>query len=365
MNSSTCSATPQLKPGYTQGSRPINDANRLGLDFESESECFAFDGPIHDVHTHISSVAAAEVFFETADWYGIDRVWTMTGLPNVDALTEVYGPRLKFIAVPDFANRDQDLNTFTSSFLSDLEGFYERGCKICKFWVAPRGLDFTDVLRLDHPELKKVMVRARDLGMMFMTHVADPDTWFATKYADASKYGTKAEHYDRLEAMLDEFSDLTVIGAHMGGSPEDLDFLQGLLDRHPNYVIDTSATKWIVREISKHPQRFAEFCQRNVGRVLFGTDIVANNDNVQKDWNEGSGGHDLYASRFWALRTLMQSNYQGLSPIVDPDLHMVDESVDPKSTATLRGSSIEGDALREMYRDAAERLLKPLYGKDW
>src|SRR5437762_2817682 len=59
---------------------------------------------------------------------------------------------------------------------------------------------------------------AQSLGMMFMTHVADPDTWFKTKYADASKYRAKPEHYKPLEKMLDRFS-APWIGAHMGGWP--------------------------------------------------------------------------------------------------------------------------------------------------
>ena len=33
---------------------------------------------------------------------------------------------------------------------------------------------------------------------------------------------------------------------------------------------------------------------------------------------------DLYASRYWALRHLFESRYDGPSPIADPDLAMVD-----------------------------------------
>jgi hypothetical protein len=121
-----------------------------------------------------------------------------------------------------------------------------------------------------------------------------------------------------------------------------------MLDRHPNYVIDTSAAKWQVRELSKHPERFRAFCQRNPGRVLFGSDIVANNDNLD---------FDLYASRYWSLRTLIETAYDGPSPIVDPDLHMVDPSVDEKSTATLRGAQVTGDAIKSIYHDAAAQFL--------
>jgi len=57
-------------------------------------------------------------------------------------------------------------------------------------------------------------------------------------------------------------------------------------------------------------------------------------------------GFDLYASRFWALRTMCEADYHGMSPIVDSDLHMVDPAVNAKSTATLRGAGLGEATLR-------------------
>ena len=49
--------------------------------------------------------------------------------------------------------------------------------------------------------------------MIIMTHIGDPDTWYAGKYADAGKYGTRDEHYRMWEshrkdygASISEFS---------------------------------------------------------------------------------------------------------------------------------------------------------------
>ena len=356
------------RPAATAGTAPLTDANRLGLDYAAEADALPYAGPIHDVHTHITSPEAGDAYFAAADRYGIDRVLTMTPLRTVDAIAARH-PRIKFIAVPDFLRKDEDPETFTTSWLQDLEGFAERGCRIAKLWAAPRGLDFSPALRLDHPVRREGVKLARRLGMMFMVHVADPDTWFATKYADASVYGAKAEHLDRLRWLLDFVEDTPVIAAHMAGTPEDLDRLQALLDAHPNLSVDTSATKWQVRELSKHPAAFADFCRHNAGRVLFGTDIVANDGNRVSpppgEDHASGGGHDLYASRFWALRALIQSDYDGPSPIVDPDLRLVDPNLDEKSAPHLRGAAIDGPPLDELYHRAAERLLKPWYGKDW
>ncbi|MGB1125950.1 MAG: amidohydrolase family protein [Phycisphaeraceae bacterium] len=351
----------------TQGSKPITDANRLGLDFAAEAGSFGYDGPIIDIHTHISSPRAAEVFLDVADAYGIEQCWTMTGLSNVQPIRESLPPerqgRIQFICVPDFTKREEP-NTFTTDWLKDIEDFYAAGSRIIKYWAGPRGLDFEpgpdSPMRLGSPIRRQGMQLAYDLGYrVFMTHVADPDTWFQTAYADSKKYGTKLEQYKPLEELLDQYHDVTWIGAHMGGNPEDLDWLHDFLGRHPNYVIDCSATKWQVRELSRDPQRMAQFVAANPGRVLFGSDIVAWPTNTDPDPENPDADHgfDLYASRYWSLRTMLETDYEGPSPIVDPDLHKVDPSVDPKSTATLRGAGLPADQLQDIYYGAATGVL--------
>ncbi|MEX1017343.1 MAG: amidohydrolase family protein [Phycisphaeraceae bacterium] len=333
----------------TDTPNPANPANRLGLDYRAEAGRFRHAGPIYDVHTHINTLEAAELYFEVAALFGITKTWSMSQLEEVDALRVRFGDRIAFIAVPNYAARDEP-GTFTTDWLKRIEGFAAKGVKVCKFWAAPRGLDMDpDALRLDSPARREQMRLARSLGMMFMTHVADPDTWFATHYKDASRYGTKREHYEPLERLLDDFGDVPWLAAHMGGYPENLPFLQRLLDTYENLHLDTSATKWMVRELSKHPSEFADFCQRNKGRVLFGTDIVATRDN--RDF-------DLYASRYWALRTLMETDHHGPSPIVDPDLPLIDPSLPEHATAELHGAKLDDATLRSVYHDAAQSLLE-------
>lgn len=352
----------------TAGTQPISDANRLGLDYTAEADCFDYDGPIIDIHTHISSPRAAKLFLDAADSYGIDRCWTMTGLKNVQPIlnslpTEREG-RIQFICVPDFTRREEE-GTFTTRWLEDIESFYALGARMIKYWCGPRGLDFdaspASPMRLDSPIRRQGMKLAYDLGYrVFMTHVADPDTWFQTTYADSSKYGTKLDQYKPLEELLDQYRDVTWIGAHMGGYPEDLDWLHDFLARHPNYVIDCSATKWQVRELSKQPDRLRQFLEDNPGRVLFGSDIVAWPTNTDQDSNnpDAGYGYNLYASRYWALRTLLETNYVGPSPIVDPDLHQIDPKVDPKSTALLRGANLPAPILHDIYYKATQRVLQ-------
>jgi hypothetical protein len=152
----------------------------------------------------------------------------------------------------------------------------------------------------------------------------------------------------------------------MAGSPEDLEFLDGLLARHPNLSIDTSATKWIVREVSRHPAgRVHDFMHRWHGRILFGSDIVTNDDHLRggekptemaAKASDPDGAFDLYASRYWALRTLWETGHELESPISDPDLAMVDPSRSPLDAPSLSGKALPRGVMAEFYAGAASRI---------
>lgn len=310
------------------------EANRLGLDYRIPPPR-KLQVPILDIHSHIHFGPHAERFFEAADLYGVDHVVSMTPLADVPRLREKYPSRLSFIAIPDWKRYDNN-ETHRDGWIRDLTVFREYGSRICKFWMAPpmRG---EQGLTVDHAFVRPVVDAAVQLGYQFMIHAGDPSVWWkpGARYADTAKFGTKHEQYPQVEWLLDYVAPRIVIGAHMGGSVEELDFLQGLLDRHANYRIDTSATKWIVRELARQPERVREFVIRNSERVLFGSDLVAA-DRFQT--------FDHYASRYWAHQMMWESAYRGESPIEDPDA---------ETPPRLAGVDLPVEALRKMYGENA------------
>jgi len=301
----------------------------------------------------------------------------MTPLAEVEAVQSVLADAVSFIAVPNF--RSDDLaNAMGPGFLDAIEAFHRKGARLVKFWSAPRATDMAreagcdDLMSLDGPWRQRQMQAACDLNMSIMTHIGDPDTWFATRYADHEKYGSKRSQYEPLERALDAFP-VPWIAAHMGGWPEDLTQLDGLLSRHPNLHLDTSATKWMVRELSRHDRDIlVNFFSRWSGRILFGSDIVVQDEHTCAT-SDGLGradqaasmdeAFDLYASRYWALRTLFETDWSGESPIADPDLELIDPArYGPLDAPPLAGKSLPADLLATMYRHAAEaftRLLAP------
>lgn len=334
--------------------------------------------PIIDAHSHINGERAVEVYREARESFGVVMTYSMTQLPHAASVRRVLGDSVRFIATPDFASKDR-LHAQGPGYIETIDRWFDLGARIVKFWCAPRGRDYGReagepmLYALDNPWRRRQIEHAIGKGMIFMVHVADPDTWFRTKYADASLYGEKREHYEPLERMVSAYRTVAWIAAHMGGWPEDLNFLDGLLSRHDNLYLDTSATKWMVREISKYPSdRIVAFHRRWSGRILFGSDIVTSEAHVggqatgnvpNPDARSPEEAFDLYASRYWALRTQYESRYQGPSPIADPDLKLAEpEQYDDLSSPTLRGHALPADALRVLYHEAADRLLESLYG---
>lgn len=354
-------------------------ANRLGIDYLSAAR----DLPVPpagmvDIHAHVAGERACEIFRDVARAFGVSRVYSMGPLPQAGPIRDRLGEFVRFIAFPNFRAADR-VHSFTQGFLDDIRRFHgEFGARIVKLWNAPRLRELipkdlhADVIEFDSPWRVRAAELAQDLGMMMMVHVADPDTWFATRYSDAAVFGRKRDHYRGLEAMLDRFP-MPWIAAHMGGYSEDLDFLSGLLDRHANLSLDTSATKWVVREISRHPRDKARaFFIRYRTRLLFGSDIVTTDEHLTPPpLAAGAARHpmadlasspqaaaELYASRYFALRTLLETDYEGESPIADPDLKMVDPSkFNDMSAPTLRGLALPRDVIEDLYVNNARRLL--------
>lgn len=348
-----------------------NSSNLFNFDFENEGTKFKPLGfPIIDIHSHINGTAAVRLFEKAAKAYSITRVYSMTHLEEAQNVKNELGDLIQFIAMHDFNSADKVYN-FGKGYTERIKGYHKLGAKIAKLWTAPRLYEFTSdsfansPLRLDAPDRILSAKVAADLGMKIMVHVGDPDTWFSTKYRDSKKYGTKLQQYECLEVLLGSVN-VPVIAAHMGGYPEDLDFLSKLLSRNSNLYLDCSAAKWVIRELSKHSResRLAFFTTWK-GRILFGSDIVTSDAHLsggpKENWiaakaSDATEAFDLYASRYWGLRMLFESEYENDSPIADPDLNLVDPSIDANASPKLVGQVLPRDVLESLYYGAAKGL---------
>jgi hypothetical protein len=341
----------------TTATEPL-EHNITGIDYSDRGH-FRYAGPVIDVHAHVlltrpgdpkngppsgtgpgASTGQAETMLEVAEEFGIVRTYSMCFPDDIPVLRERCGTRLGFNG--SIAKKKADEPDDVVYQL--LDRFLELGVEIIKFWSAPRGRERG--LFVDAPWRIEAARRARAAGIRFvMVHVADPDVWFRTTYADAAKFGTKPEQYAGLERMLELFPDLIWIGAHMGGDPEHADHLEALLERYPHYYLDTSATKWQVREVSAHYQAIRSLICRHPDRFLFGSDLVTRHGLPREH----------YVSRYWCQRTLWESSWEGRSPIADPDYTAAPGE---PGSPLLHGLELPREVLKLVYYENARRLFR-------
>jgi hypothetical protein len=332
-------ATPPTPPPQSGAAAaalaPAREAefNRIGIDFRKPMPRPKVKGIVIDAHSHLLAARHADAWFESARHYGIDAFVTMCPLEEAGGVQRRYAERVQFIAIPAWQTMTID------DWLRRIEAFYNIGSRIVKFHMAPGTIARTG-LRLDSEALRPVLREVAARGMIFMSHVGDPDTWYFGKYTDHSKFGTRDEHYAMWESALSEYRDHPWLGAHMGGNPENLQRLQSLLDRYPNLYLDLSATRWIVREVSARRDAARDFVIRNQDRLLWGSDQVSGDDR----------GFDFLASRFWCHRKLWETAYIGPSPIYDPDLPAEQQPV-------MQGLALPDGVLQKIYHDNTVGLL--------
>lgn len=286
--------------------------------------------PITDIHTHMTEPATNHELVEAARRYGITRLVAITPLDQGLVLQTRY-PGEVVVAARALVGGDgriQSGRPLEAHTVEMIHRAHLHGVKIIKFWFAPRIRDRLDFL-LDSPRLDRAFETLAAYGMGVLVHVSDPNRWFATKY-DPARYGTKADQYPMLEARLRRHPTVRFLCAHMGGDPEHLDHLEALLTRYPNLYLDTSATKWMVRELGRQREAARAFITRWAHRICFGTDQV-----VLKESDP-----TRYLVRYWVHQLFWETDVECPSPIPDPD---------SDGLPVLRGLDLPGEVLEQIY----------------
>lgn len=321
-------------------------------------EHLTYSGPsIVDFHAHVTMTSpddkaagpaggwgengssdSAALMLDVATEFGIGVTVSMCPAQDIAPLRARLGDRLLFNAM---INKKPD-EPIDAAYRS-LDDFLEAGVKVIKLWSAPRGRERG--LVVDAPWRIESLRRAWKAGVKIaMVHVGDPDVWWTHTYQDTDKFGTKESQYVPFLRMMDMFPEFIWIGAHMGGDPENPDHLEEMLEHYPNYHIDTSATKWQVREVSPRAEAIRSLISRYPTRFLFGSDLVTRHGLTREH----------YVSRYWCQRTLWESSWIGPSPISDPDFTPTGKS---GQTPSLRGVDLPANVLRLVYAENARRLL--------
>jgi hypothetical protein len=225
-----------------------------------------------------------------------------------------------------------------------------RGARGLKVWknLGLRVRDETGALVLpDDPRVISLLQLAGELGLPVLIHTADPIAFFEP--ADASNervdellespdwwFGDR-DRFPTFDALLDAHARLVLacpgtrfVGAHAGCAAEDLDRVEALLERAPNYSIDIAGR---MAELGRQPQRFRALIERFSDRVLFGTDIYP------------------------ASSEQFELHFRFLETADEAFEYAPDAAIPPQGRWSVSGLDLPPALLESVYRTNAERFL--------
>jgi predicted TIM-barrel fold metal-dependent hydrolase len=250
-----------------------------------------------DSHVHIyPTLPALARALEVLDRAGIGRfvlksagAWGTPRFTATLAIKRVLGDRIEFFAnidwqgieAPDFGVRTAD----------DLEKAHKAGAVGVKIFKA-LGLKIKrgdELVPVDDPALDPIFEKCGEIGLIVAMHTADPVAFFEPvtpqneRYAELSiaeswsfhgpGFPSHAELLAQRDRRLARHPGTTFLLIHLANHPEDLDYVDRLLDTHSNVLVDTSAR---VPEFGRHPAEKARaFFIKHQDRILFGSDFIS------------------------------------------------------------------------------------------
>ncbi|MGR3318852.1 MAG: amidohydrolase family protein [Candidatus Anammoxibacter sp.] len=248
--------------------------------------------PVIDIHTHFSLETDPAFLIKRMDALGIQQIVNLSGgygkklEQMVEKFYKPYPDRIIIFCNINFSTIDNtDFGRETAEYLEKAHTLGAKGVKIFK----TLGLTIKDktgkIIPVDDPRLDSVWSTAGKLGMPVLIHTADPiaffkpvdknnERWLQLKrHSDWSFHGQKFPSRKELIAqrnrVLARHPKTVFIGAHIGGSAEDLKSAGETLNKYPNFYMDIAGR---VAELGRQPYSARNFLIQFQDRILFGTD---------------------------------------------------------------------------------------------
>jgi hypothetical protein len=252
-----------------------------------------------DLHTHISS--DAPYLKEIMDKLNLKMVTICNeGLKTDRLAAQVKIARKIHEKAPRYYAwcTTFDLNGFgtadwTDRVITGLQEDFDHGALGVKAWKEI-GMQLKDdhgnFIQIDDPRFNPVFEFIREENKTLFMHIGDPpaywqsagrdglqDAWYREgggvwnrigKFRGEISWETLIKARDQ---VLERFPGLRVIGCHLGSMAHDVGMLAEMLDRYPNFAVETSYT---MRELAGQPmEKVREFFLEYQDRILYGSDI--------------------------------------------------------------------------------------------
>ena len=329
-----------------------------------------------DVHTHIAPDGVERAVRLMNEW-GIDGMVNLSGMypgpPRNPLGTQLAaaaqsGGRIAVFTTPDFKlvrRRPTDYGVAMADQLTEAHRMGAIGLKITKgLGLGYPAADGVHLLAVDDPGLDPMFERAGELGMPVAIHCGDPKAFWKPATPDNERWDELQAHpewsfynsgvpswqelYDAFERRVARHPKTTFIAVHFGDDPEDPDNVARMLDRYPNFFVDTAAR---VPEIGRQPQeKMRRFFTKYQDRILFGTDTGIGAE--QEDMMYGSNGATpptradevRFFTETWRYFQTLDRQIESPTPI--------------QGRWKIDGIGLPEPVLRKVYFDNAARLLR-------
>ena len=206
------------------------------------------------------------------------------------AMKRVLGDRFEFFCNIDWEEIDRpDFGTRTAAKLELAARSGAKGVKIFKALGLSVKTKDDKLVPVDDPRLDPIFEKAAELGFIVAIHTADPVAFFEPPTPDNERYAelqiakswsfygdefpSHAELLAQRDRRLARHPTAIFLLIHLANHPEDLEYVDRLLDTHPNVWVDTSAR---VPEFGRHPpEKVRALFVKHQDRILFGSDFVS------------------------------------------------------------------------------------------
>ncbi len=326
------------------------ESNSFMANYPLQAHIWKYKGPIFDAHTHVWNPTYLAQTVNEQIQLGIESQLVIAHHLELRVIVEAQFPG-KFIFAKYLSTQDI-IGSQIERVLAEINMMRENGFSLAKMWAAPGWRNYLKnyegAFQLTDQRYTPIFKKLASEGFPLLLHMADPDTYYATTYANSKIYGTKDEHLNDLETLIQNHPDLQFQLAHFAAQPEihRLPHLAEWFEKYDNIVVDTASSRWMARELSKDPDAAREFLIRFSKRVLFGTDATLNTSPTKDNQSPLSP----YMGRFVAQRILWETNERNTPlPFPDPD-------TEDSGGTVINGLNLPLKVLRDLYWRNAQRL---------
>lgn len=318
--------------------------------------------PCIDIHNHlgrwlsdgewmiedVAGLVAMMNEHDVAAIVNLDGMWGEEVTANVERYDLAYPGRFHTFCQLDWSRLAHANGV--AELIASLDNSAARGARGVKVWknlgLTARDRDGAVILPSDERVIE-VISHAGEIGLPVLIHTADPKAFFEPLdernerldellqeqdwwFGDHSRFPTFDSLLQSLCALVLACPGTRFVGAHVGCAAEDLDLVESLLTKAPNFSIDIAGR---MAELGRQPRRFRALIEQFPDRVLFGTDI-----------------YPVTGEQY-------RLHYRFLETIDEAFEYAPGSDIPPQGRWTVSALGLDATLLLSIYRGNAERFL--------